>query len=240
MDVRNSIQITTSQSQRGAYDDDGHAKRTGNLWSAVAHIITAVIGSAVLSLAWSTSQLGWIGGPLALLCFAIITYISSSLLSDCYRNPDPLTGKRSCSFIDAVRVNLGERNTWLAGFLQFFTLAILEANCYHKEGHEAPCTYGGTIYMVMFGVVQIVISFIPDLHNMLWVSVQAAAMSFTYSFIGLGLGIAKVIENGRFMGSITGIPATNTANKLWLVFQALGDIAFAYPFALLLLEIQIH
>jgi len=41
------------------------------------------------------------------------------------------------------------------------------------------------------------------------------------------------------MGSITGIPASNTANKLWLVFQALGDIAFAYPYALLLLEIQV-
>jgi len=50
------------------------------------------------------------------------------------------------------------------------------------------------MYMVMFGVVQIVMSFIPDLHNMEWVSVVAAIMSFTYSFIGLGLGIATVIS----------------------------------------------
>ena len=73
----------------------------------MAHIITAVIGSGVLSLAWSTSQLGWIGGPVALLCFAIITYVSSSLLSDCYRTPDPVTGKRNYSYMAAVRVNLG-------------------------------------------------------------------------------------------------------------------------------------
>ncbi|KAL5164568.1 putative amino acid permease 7 [Glycine soja] len=271
MDVKTSLPIVTSAA--GAYDDDGHAKRTGNLWSAVAHIITAVIGSGVLSLAWSTSQLGWIGGPVALLCFAIITYVSSSLLSDCYRTPDPVTGKRNYSYMAAVRVNLGKRKTWLAGFLQFLTLygtscayvlttanslrAILKANCYHKEGHQAPCGYGDNLYMVMFGVVQIGMSFIPDLHNMVWVSVVAAIMSFTYSFIGLGLGIATVIvrnrdqkekmihrtvvalaENGRIMGSITGIPAANIANKLWLVFQALGDIAFAYPYALLLLEIQ--
>ncbi|RDX69295.1 putative amino acid permease 7, partial [Mucuna pruriens] len=250
MDLRNSLSITTSD----AYDDDGHVKRTGTLWSAVAHIITAVIGSGVLSLAWSTSQLGWIGGPVALLCFATITYISSCLLSDCYRTPDPVTGKRNYSYMDAVRVNLGKRRTWLAVFLQFLTLygtscayvlttanslrAILKANCYHKEGHHAPCNYGGNFYMMIFGFVQILMSFIPDLHNMVWVSIVAAMMSFAYSFIGLGLGVATVIENGRVMGSITGIPTANIVNKLWLIFQALGDISFAYPYALLLLEIQ--
>ncbi|RZC00087.1 putative amino acid permease 7 isoform D [Glycine soja] len=252
MDGKNSLQIT--RSGIGAYDDDGHAKRTGNLQSAVAHIITAVIGSGVLSLAWSTSQLGWIGGPFSLLCCAIVTYISSFLLSDCYRTPDPVTGKRNYSYMDAVRVYLGYKRTCVAGFLQFLTLygtsiayvlttatslsAILRSNCYHKKGHEAPCKYGGNLYMALFGLVQIVMSFIPDLHNMAWVSVVAALMSFTYSFIGLGLGIATVIKNGRIMGSLTGIPTDKIADKFWLVFQALGDIAFAYPYSILLLEIQ--
>lgn len=70
----------------------------------------------------------------------------------------------------------------------------MRSNCYHKKGHEAPCSYGGNLYMMLFGLVQIVMSFIPDLHNMAWVSVVAAIMSFTYSFIGLGLGIATVIS----------------------------------------------
>ncbi|KAJ0045324.1 hypothetical protein Pint_03665 [Pistacia integerrima] len=87
-------------------DDDGQI-RTGTLWSCVAHIITAVIGSGVLSLAWSTSQLGWIGGPVALLCFAIITYVSAFLLADCYRSPDPIKGTRNRTYTDAVRLNLG-------------------------------------------------------------------------------------------------------------------------------------
>lgn len=34
---------------------------------------------------------------------------------------------------------------------------------------------------------------IPDFHNMEWLSVVAAIMSFTYSFIGSGLGFAQVI-----------------------------------------------
>ncbi|XP_073123549.1 uncharacterized protein [Henckelia pumila] len=56
------------------YDDDGRLKRTGTLWTASAHIITAVIGSGVLSLAWATAQLGWIAGPTILFLFSFVTY----------------------------------------------------------------------------------------------------------------------------------------------------------------------
>ncbi|KAF7816031.1 putative amino acid permease 7 [Senna tora] len=249
MAVQNSLQITSA-----THDDDGRLKRKGNLTSAVAHIITAVIGSGVLSLAWSTSQLGWIAGPISLLFCAIVTYVSSFLLSDCYRTSDSKSGKRNYTYIEAVREYLGQKRTWLAGLLQFLTLygtsvayvittatslrAILKSNCYHKQGHDAPCNFGYTLYMVLFGVVQIIMSFIPDLHNMAWVSVVAAIMSFTYSFIGLGLGIAQVIANGRIMGSLAGVPTKSIADKFWLVFQALGDIAFSYPYSVILLEIQ--
>lgn len=46
-------------------------------------------------------------------------------------------------------------------------------------------------------------------------------------------------ENGRIKGSIAGVPTANLADKLWLAFQALGDIAFAYPYSIILLEIQV-
>uniref|UniRef100_A0A803QAR4 Amino acid transporter transmembrane domain-containing protein n=1 Tax=Cannabis sativa TaxID=3483 RepID=A0A803QAR4_CANSA len=240
--------------ERDFCNDDGHPIRTGTLWSCVAHIITAVIGAGVLSLAWSTAQLGWIGGPIALLCFAIITYISSSLLSDCYRSPDSVTGKRNQSYISAVTLLLGSKQAWACGLLQYLSMfgtgiayviatatsmrAIMKSNCYHDKGHKAPCSYGTTMYMVLFGVVEIFMSQIPDFHNMAWLSIVAAIMSFAYAFIGFGLGFATVIENGQIHGTLTGVPASNTANKLFLVFQALGDIAFAYPYALILLEIQ--
>ncbi|XP_004294890.1 PREDICTED: probable amino acid permease 7 isoform X2 [Fragaria vesca subsp. vesca] len=229
--------------------------RTGTLWSCVAHIITAVLGSGVLSLAWSIAQLGWIGGPISMLCIAIITYISSYLLSDCYRSTDPVTGTRNHSYMEAVRVNLKSRKqSWLCGFLLYFIMygigiayvmttaislrAIQKSNCYHTEGHQASCTYGDTLYMLIFGAVQIVVSQIPDFHNMQWLSVIAAIMSFAYSFIGLGLGLAKVIENGSIKGTLSGVATTTVAAKLWLAFQALGDIAFAYPYSIILLEIQ--
>lgn len=79
----------------------------GSFWTASAHVITAVIGSGVLSLAWSIAQMGWIAGPLVLLLFAFVTYYTSSLLADCYRHPDPVTGKRNYTYMDAVKANLG-------------------------------------------------------------------------------------------------------------------------------------
>ncbi|RVW50131.1 putative amino acid permease 7 [Vitis vinifera] len=197
---------------------------------------------------------GMDSGAISLFCFAIVTYVSAFLLSDCYRSPHPVTGTRNYCYMDAVRVNLGGKRQWFCGLLQYVNLygtgtayvittatcmrAIQRSNCYHKEGHNASCAYGDTFYMLLFGVIQIVMSQIPDFHNMEWLSIVAAIMSFSYASIGLGLGFAKVVENGMIKGSIEGISASNTADKIWLVFQALGDIAFAYPYSLILLEIQ--
>lgn len=80
---------------------------SGTVWTASAHIITAVIGSGVLSLAWAIGQLGWIAGPTVMLLFSFVTYYSSTLLSDCYRTGDPVSGKRNYTYMDAVRSILG-------------------------------------------------------------------------------------------------------------------------------------
>lgn len=48
-----------------------------------------------------------------------------------------------------------------------------------------------------------------------------------------------VSVNGKIMGSIGGVPAASATDKVWLVFQGLGDIAFAYPYSIILLEIQV-
>ena len=46
--------------------------------------------------------------------------------------------------------------------------------------------------MIAFGMVQIFFSQIPDFDQLWWHSLVAAVMSFTYSTIGLALGVAKV------------------------------------------------
>ena len=92
----------------------------GNVWTASAHVITAVIGSGVLSLAWSISQIGWVAGPPILLGFAFITYYTALLLADCYRYPDPITGRRNYTYMDAVKSHLGT---------QGFVIYVYEPAC---------------------------------------------------------------------------------------------------------------
>lgn len=85
-------------------------ERSGTIWTALAHIITAVIGSGVLSLAWSISQLGWLAGPLTMLAFASVTLTSAFLLCNCYSSPDfNREMHRNGSYLDAVQRILGKK-----------------------------------------------------------------------------------------------------------------------------------
>lgn len=126
--------------------------------------------------------------------------------------------------------------------------------------------------MIGFGIIQIIFSQIPDFDQLWWLSALAAVMSFSYSIIGLGLGIGKIIGtllqvssldltkkctkfhplkfqfcfinagNGKIKGSITGVRvgATVTQNqKVWRCFQSFGNIAFAYSYSIILIEIQV-
>ncbi|MQL95199.1 hypothetical protein Taro_027863 [Colocasia esculenta] len=90
--------------------DDDHSDRTGTLWTTMAHIMTGVIGSGVLSLAWSVAQLGWLAGPLCMLFLAAATLLPSSILADCYRYPDPEHGHiRNSTYMQAVKLFLGSK-----------------------------------------------------------------------------------------------------------------------------------
>ncbi|KAL8256504.1 hypothetical protein R6Q59_031571 [Mikania micrantha] len=233
-----------------------HHNLTGTVWTAVAHIITAVIGSGVLSLAWSMSQVGWIAGPLSLLLFAFFTLVSAYIICDIHVYSNPTNGNITInrSYLQAVHTILGYKNGVACGCLFYFSIfktgvvytitsaismrAIRRSNCYHKEGHEAACEFENKYYMLMFGVVEILASQIPNIFHTKWLSIIAAVMSFTYSFIGIGLGLGQVIGKRKFEGSIYGISTKNPTQKVWLVAQAIGDNAFAFNFSLILLEIQ--
>ncbi|TVU40291.1 hypothetical protein EJB05_13749, partial [Eragrostis curvula] len=266
-------------------DDDGREKRTGTLVTASAHIITAVIGSGVLSLAWAVAQLGWVAGPLVLAAFAVITWFCSSLLADCYRGPDR---RRNYSYGQAVKAYLGDSTYRVCAATQYSNLvgacvgytittaislgyaavrtttplhlprhamatihltkfilhrAIKRSNCFHRHGHGATCKAGTNAIMMAFAGVQILLSQLPSFHKIWWLSIVAAAMSFTYSTIGLGLSIAKVANDGvhaartSLTGTTVGVDLSGS-EKVWKTFQSLGDIAFAFTYSNVLIEIQ--
>ncbi|WCJ18054.1 amino acid permease 1 [Euphorbia peplus] len=238
-------------------DDDGRGKRTGTLWTASAHIITAVIGSGVLSLAWATAQLGWIPGMLCLVMFAVISGYSSFLLADCYRFPGPLVGSRNSTYIEAVKAHLGGIKYKLCGLSQYVNMvgvtigytitasismaAIARAKCFHERGHEAGCHKSNNKYMIIFGITEVILSQTPNFHELSGLSILAAVMSFAYSTIGLALSAAKVAGEGYVKTSLVGAASgmeVDRTEKTWSTFQAIGDIAFAFAYSIVLIEIQ--
>lgn len=72
------------------------------------------------------------------------------------------------------------------------TRAIKRSGCFHKNGHDAGCHVKNNVFMIIFGFIEIILSQIPNLHELSGLSVVAAIMSFAYSTIGLGLSIAKL------------------------------------------------
>ncbi|KAL5174059.1 Amino acid permease 2 [Glycine soja] len=148
---------------------------------------------------------------------------------------------------------LGGANVTFCGIFQYLNLlgivigytiaasismrAIKRSNCFHKSGGKNPCHMPSNLYMIIFGATEMFLSQIPDFDQIWWLSTVAAIMSFTYSIIGLSWNCQKT---GPFKGGLTGVsigPVSET-QKIWRTSQALGDIAFAYSYAVVLIEIQ--
>ncbi|BBN15057.1 amino acid permease [Marchantia polymorpha subsp. ruderalis] len=233
------------------FDDDLKPARTGTWLNATAHVVTAVIGSGVLGLPWSIAQLGWVVGSIMLIFFAWATFYTSALLADCYRHH--VTGRRNYTYMDAVNSHLGKKQVYLCAIAQYLNLlctsigytvtsatsmvAVKRAICFHRNGHEAHCHVSNIPWMILFGGIQIFLSQLPDFSHLKFVSIVAAVMSAIYSFIGLGLSVARVSINKHAKGPVWGTQLS-AAQKTWSVFQALGNIAFAYSFCMVLIEIQ--
>lgn len=76
--------------------------------------------------------------------------------------------------------------------------AIGQANCFHDKGHGAKCSLSIYPFMAAFGIVQIILSQIPNFRKLSFLSIIAAVMSFSYASIGIGLAIATVASTFSF------------------------------------------
>lgn len=150
-------------------------------------------------------------------------------------------------------------------WLMYIFRAISKSNCYHKEGQKAPCKYSNNPFMVALGIVEILLSQIPNFHKLSWLSTIAAIMSFSYAGIGMGLAFAKIVSGNLLIiwlwmhfpylekariwtgqgqnTTLTGVeigPDLTAADKTWRMFQAIGNLAFACSYSAILIEIQVR
>lgn len=201
----------------------------------------AMLGAGVLTLPWATSWLGWAAGPLLIAIFYCSTLICSRLLSATVE----VNGVRHPTYRAVVLHVLGKRWSRVLFAFQFSLLvlasisytiaagesgrAVLEVTGVWEPGHAA------WPVIVVFGGVQLVLSQMPNLESTWISSTVGALMSFCYSVIALGLCISHA---GNKHGTVGGISNVSTHDKIFGIFNALGDVAFAYNFAPLLVEIQ--
>ncbi|CAL2234298.1 unnamed protein product [Prunus armeniaca] len=200
------------------------------------------------------SQLGWVAGTCTMLFCTLAALYAATLLADCYRFPDPVTGKRNYSYMEAVKAYLGGTILYkLCGWMVYLNLAtigvgftittaksmvaIQKSHCHRKNGGDAPCMFSNIPHVVAFGIVEILLSQLPNFHKLSWLSKLAAITSFGYAFIGIGLSLSKIITGHGGKTSVAGVDPSSS-DKIWRMFAAAGDVAFACSYALVLFDIQ--
>lgn len=227
--------------------------KTGTLMTAVMHVFTAVVGAGVLNLPYAVSWLGWIAGPLLITAFFVFSLLSSVMLSQCFE----VNGVEHERYHHLVNHLLGRRKAILASVFQLANIflvmwaytitgggsivAIAQVACEYSGADLdssqcfAPATGGVWKSTLIFGGSQLLVSQVRNLEEAWWVSVLGTLGSLIYSIIALILGLANA-SNG--LGSIGGNDGSSMADKAFEVLNALGSIAFAYNFSLILPEIQ--
>lgn len=63
--------------------------------------------------------------------------------------------------------------------------------------------------MVIFACIQLILSQIPNFHELSWLSILAAVMSFAYSSIGLGLSLAQIVGKINYALSLIALTLEN-------------------------------
>ncbi|GFP78740.1 amino acid permease 3 [Phtheirospermum japonicum] len=71
-------------------------------------------------------------------------------------------------------------------------------------------------------------------------SMWVAEIFVQESYFGYGIAytITSAIKNGEIRGNFGGVSTSTVAQKVWLSSQAIGDIAFAFTYNIILLDIQ--
>ena len=229
----------------------------GNVFSCSMHIICAIIGIGVLALPSAISYLGWIAGPILLFVFYLVTVGACSMLASIYM----VHGRIHSTYHYAVRDILGRKEAVLLSSIQlvmFFLvniafsitggLAIQQiANLACKsQGKTEDEIYndqtclgsgsGGTWQAILiFGATELVLSIcIAEFSENAIGSTVGSICAGIYSLVAIIISFCNVTAGAGSLGGVT----TSAANKVFGIFNALGQLGSAFGVSLILLEVQ--
>lgn len=216
--------------------------RQAKWWYSTFHTVTAMVGAGVLSLPYAMSYLGWGPGTVVMVlswCITLNTMWQMIQLHEC------VPGTRFDRYYDLGRYAFGPKlGPWVVLPQQLIVQVgcdivymVTGGKCL-KKFMEIACTncirLQQSYWIIIFGSIHFFLSQLPNFNSVSGVSLAAAVMSLCYSTIAwVGCLSKGQIENVSY-----GYKQTSSTDYMFRVFNALGQISFAYAGHAVALEIQ--
>jgi len=102
----------------------------------------------------------------------------------------------------------------------------------------ADCQDGIGAWIVLFGILQVFLSQVPDFHSLWWVSLLGGVMSIGYCTIAAGGSIAAAVQGTDDVDGAMTNTTSSTADDVFGVMNALGSVAFTFGGQAVVPEIQ--
>ncbi|GLJ05917.1 hypothetical protein SUGI_0028180 [Cryptomeria japonica] len=245
----NAVQRVTDEKQRRADEkqriDDWlpvTGSRNAKWWYSTFHNVTAMVGAGVLSLPSAMSWLGWGPGVLALVLSWIITLYTLWQMVEMH---EMVPGKRFDRYHELGQEAFGEKlGLWIVVPQQLIVevgvdiVYMVTGGHSLQKFHDTVCPsckkIKSSLWIVIFGSVHVFLAQLPNFNSVAGISLSAAVMSLSYSTIAWGASV----HHGQEPDASYAYRDTTVANTVFGVFNALGQIAFAYAGHNVVLEIQ--
>ncbi|KAL4305047.1 hypothetical protein AHAS_Ahas16G0039200 [Arachis hypogaea] len=219
------------------------ASREAKWWYSAFHNLTAMVGAGVLSLPYAMSHMGWGPGITVMILSWIITLYTLWQMVEMHEMTPG--GRRNDRYHELGQEAFGEKlGLWIVIPQQLLVevgtciVYMVTGGKSLKKVHETfcpECTPIRTSYWIMiFASVNFVLVQLPNFNSISVISLGAAVMSLTYSFIAWGASIKKGITPDVSYD----LKMKSTSDGVFHFLSALGDVAFAYAGHNVVLEIQ--
>eukprot|EP01025_Chloroclados_australasicus_P054978 TRINITY_DN657_c2_g1_i8.p1 TRINITY_DN657_c2_g1~~TRINITY_DN657_c2_g1_i8.p1 ORF type:complete len:410 (-),score=13.82 TRINITY_DN657_c2_g1_i8:856-2085(-) len=216
--------------------------RVGNWKYACFHSTAAIVGAGALVLPWAFSYLGWLGAAAVLLLAFMVSLFAAENLIQLHEQD----GKRFDTYTHLGQHILGPSLGWILPLFQQLTMVgaiiactVLGAQClqYIYELSFVNSTQTPIQWWVLgYGVVVLILSQLPDLNSLRFVSLLGVFMvigftgiAFISSTIHLTQNEEPVDYKQRSMDDLT---------QVFTVGTTLGNVMFNFGGLSALMEIQ--
>ncbi|KAH6795337.1 hypothetical protein C2S51_036323 [Perilla frutescens var. frutescens] len=202
-----------------------------------------MVGAGVLGLPLVLARLGWVPGLIAIAVAWLITWYTVWLLIQLHESE---TGKRFDRFAELGQHAFGEYLGFWLVMPQQLIVQVGSDIVYMVTGGKSlqkcltlitpKADLRKTYYILMFTGLQLILSQSPNFNSLKIISLTAAIMSISYSFIATGASIWKGMVEPHAISY--GFRSTSTVKIVFDIFSSLGVLAFAFAGHSVALEIQ--